>query len=79
MSFAELIPIAIKLSIVLLVFALGLHADWRDATSVFRQPRLLVRSILAMAILMIAFVVAIASIFHREMGVTPGRFRAALA
>jgi predicted Na+-dependent transporter len=63
MTLADLIPIAIKLSIVLLVFALGLRADWRDATSVFRQPRLLVRSILAMAVLMIAFVVAIASVF----------------
>jgi bile acid:Na+ symporter, BASS family len=63
MTFADLIPIAIKLSIVLLVFALGLRADWRDAVSLFRQPRLLVRSILAMAILMIAFVVAIASVF----------------
>ena len=66
MTFADLIPIAIKLSIVLLVFALGLHADWRDATSVFRQPRLLVRPILAMAVLMIAFVVAIASVFDLQ-------------
>src|SRR5215831_3754407 len=66
MTFAELIPIVIKLSIVLLVFALGLHADWRDAISVFRQPRLLVRSILAMAILMIAFVVVIASVFDLQ-------------
>jgi bile acid:Na+ symporter, BASS family len=63
MTFADLIPIAIKLSIVLLVFSLGLRADWRDATSLFRRPRLLARSILAMAILMIAFVVAIASVF----------------
>jgi bile acid:Na+ symporter, BASS family len=63
MTFAHLIPIAIKLSIVLLVFALGLRADWWDATFVFRQPRLLVRSILAMAILMMAFVVAVASVF----------------
>jgi bile acid:Na+ symporter, BASS family len=63
MTFADLIPSAIKLSIVLLVFALGLRADWRDAVSLFRQPRLLVRSILAMAILMVAFVVAIASAF----------------
>jgi bile acid:Na+ symporter, BASS family len=62
----ELIPIVIKLSIVLLVFALGLHADWRDAISVFRQPRLLLRSILAMAILMIAFVVVIASVFDLQ-------------
>jgi bile acid:Na+ symporter, BASS family len=66
MTFADLIPIAIKLSIVLLVFALGLHAAWGDAISVFRQPRLLVRSILAMAVLMVAFVVAIASIFDLQ-------------
>ena len=66
MTFAELIPIALKLSIVLLVFALGLHATWGDAISVFRQSRLLVRSILAMAILMVAFVVAIASVFDLQ-------------
>ncbi len=66
MTFADLIPIAIKLSIVLLVFALGLHAAWGDAISVFRQPQLLVRSILAMAVLMIAFVVAIASVFDLQ-------------
>jgi BASS family bile acid:Na+ symporter len=66
MTFADLIPIAIKLSIILLVFALGLQAAWGDAISVFRQPRLLVRSIVAMAILMIAFVVAIASAFDLQ-------------
>jgi BASS family bile acid:Na+ symporter len=66
MTFADLIPIAIKLSIVLLVFALGLHAAWGDAICLFRQPRLLVRSILAMAILMIAFVVVIASVFDLQ-------------
>jgi BASS family bile acid:Na+ symporter len=66
MTFADLIPIALKLSIVLLVFALGLRATWRDAICVFRQPRLLVRSILAMAILMVAFVVAIASVFDLQ-------------
>src|SRR5262245_5586317 len=66
MTFADLIPIAINLSIVLLVFALGLRAAWGDAISVFRQPRLLFRSVLAMAILMIAFVVVIASIFDLQ-------------
>jgi bile acid:Na+ symporter, BASS family len=66
MTFADLIPVAIKLSIVLLVFSLGLRAAWGDAISLFRQPGLLVRSILAMAILMIAFVVAIASVFDLQ-------------
>ena len=37
MTFAELIPIALKLSIILLVFSLGLRADWADAISLFRS------------------------------------------
>jgi len=64
MTFAELIPIALKLSVVLLVFALGLHAAWQDAFSLFRQPRLLFRSILSMNFVMLAFVVASASFFN---------------
>jgi hypothetical protein len=66
MTSAELIPIALQLSIALLVFALARRVG--DVISGFRQPRLLLRSILAMAILlMIAFVVATASVFeHRR-------------
>src|SRR5271155_5772318 len=64
MTFAELIPIALKLSVVLLVFALGLRAAWQDAFSLFRQPRLLFRSILSMNFVMLAFVVASASFFN---------------
>jgi len=69
MTFAELIPIALKLSIVLLVFSLGLRADWRDAISLFREPRLFLRSFLAMVVLMLAFVVAIASLFDLQPAV----------
>lgn len=49
---ADLLLIAIKASILLTVLALGLNANWRDATSLFRRPALLLRSLLAMNVLM---------------------------
>jgi BASS family bile acid:Na+ symporter len=69
MTFAELIPIALKLSIILLVFSLGLRADWADAISLFREPGLFFRSFLAMVVLMLAFVLAIASFFDLQPAV----------
>jgi BASS family bile acid:Na+ symporter len=52
MDLAALIPHAITASIVLLVLGLGLHARWRDALYLFRHPRLLLRSVLAMNVIM---------------------------
>jgi bile acid:Na+ symporter, BASS family len=55
----QLLPIALKSSIILMVFALGLNASLRDATYLFRRPGELVRSLLAMNILMPAIVVSV--------------------
>ena len=43
----HLAGLALKASIVLTVFAIGLGATWYDATYVFRNPKLLLNSILA--------------------------------
>ena len=52
MDVASLLLLAIKASIVLTVLSLGLNATWQDATSLFRQPGLLVRSVLSMNVIM---------------------------
>jgi BASS family bile acid:Na+ symporter len=61
---SQMIPIAIMVSILLTVFALGLEARPKDLIGLFRQPSLLVRSILSMNVLMVIFAVAITQIFH---------------
>lgn len=52
MTIAALIPIAINVSMGLVVLALGLHARMEDATYLLRRPGLLVRSIVAMNVVM---------------------------
>ncbi|RWQ15776.1 Na+-dependent transporter [Mesorhizobium sp.] len=52
MTIAQLIPMAINLSMALMVLALGLRASWADAASLMRQPGLLVRSVLSMNVIM---------------------------
>ncbi len=52
MSLADLIRAAILASIMLIVLGLGLRSTWQDLTSLFRHPGLLLRSLLAMNVLM---------------------------
>jgi bile acid:Na+ symporter, BASS family len=52
MDIASILLIVIKSSIFLTVLSLGLNASWQDATSLFRQPGLLVRSVLSMNVIM---------------------------
>jgi BASS family bile acid:Na+ symporter len=61
MTLASLIPIVIKVSVVLTVFSLGLGSTWHQATSLFRQPGLLVRSLLSMNVVMLLAAIAIVS------------------
>lgn len=63
MNAAALIPLALKLSITLIVFGLGLRATFADATWLFRQPGLLVRSFLGMNVVLPLFAVALAAAF----------------
>ncbi len=53
MSLATLIPLVLKASIVLNVIGLGLNASAQDATYLFRRPNQLLRSLLAMHVVML--------------------------
>lgn len=63
MTAQQYLILALQVSVALMVFGLGLTASWRDATYLLRQPGLLVRSILAMSIVMPVVAVAIAKLF----------------
>lgn len=52
MSLATLIPLLIKISISLTVFAIGLTASFSDGTYLFRRPALLVRALFSMNVIM---------------------------
>lgn len=52
MSLATLVPLALSLSIALVVLALGLRADFHDAFYLVLRPGLLFRSLLAMYVVM---------------------------
>src|SRR5215831_13415195 len=64
MTAAKVIILLLKCSIFLTVFSLGLQATWPDAISLFRQPRRLLRAILAMNIAMPVIAVALGGMFH---------------
>lgn len=59
MTIAQLIPLAISLSMALMVLSFGLQSSWTDAVSLLRQPGLLVRSLLAMNVVMLALALTV--------------------
>jgi BASS family bile acid:Na+ symporter len=63
MSLQSFIPLAMKSSMFVSVFALGLEANSDDVTYLFRRPVELARALLAMNVFMPLFVVALALIF----------------
>jgi BASS family bile acid:Na+ symporter len=63
MTIAQLIPLVLSASIFLNVLALGLVANFADATYLFRRPALLLRAVLSMNVVMVLIVVAATSIF----------------
>jgi bile acid:Na+ symporter, BASS family len=63
MTVEQLIRVAIVLSIMLIVLSFALRATWRDATSLFRHPSLLLRSLLAMNVLMPIFAMVLVGLF----------------
>jgi bile acid:Na+ symporter, BASS family len=63
MSLTQLILLAVNLSLFLIVLALGLETAMSDALSLLRQPALLLRSILAMYIVMLALAIALGLLF----------------
>ena len=52
MNLQSLVPLVLKASIFLTVFALGLRATFADATFLFRRPRLLIRGFFSMSVIM---------------------------
>lgn len=63
MSFQTLILVALKISIALSVFAIGLESQPNDAAYLLHRPARLVRSLLAMDIIMPVVAVAIVAAF----------------
>jgi len=63
MDLAELIPIAIRTSVFLLVFALGLGANFEEALYLLRRPAQLLKSLLAMNIVMPVLAVMLVAAF----------------
>ena len=52
MDLANLILIAVRISVFLSVLAMGLEATWQDATYVFRKPREFFRALLSLDVVM---------------------------
>lgn len=63
MTLADLVLLTVKISIVLLVFTIGLGTTPHELTHLLRHPRKLVGSLVAMNLVMLAIAVAIALLF----------------
>jgi BASS family bile acid:Na+ symporter len=63
MSLASLIPLLLKISITLSVFAIGLKATFSDATYLFRRPATLFRALLSMNVVMPLFALLVGLTF----------------
>jgi BASS family bile acid:Na+ symporter len=64
MNLATLVPLALKASIVLIVFVLGLNVRPRDAVYLFRRPGKLLRSLLSMNVVMPLFAAGVVAAFE---------------
>jgi len=69
MDLASLIPLALKASIFVTVFCLGLNATLEDALYLLRRPSELLRSLVSMNVIMpvVAVALALAFNFHRAV------------
>jgi BASS family bile acid:Na+ symporter len=65
-----LIKLGVTVSIALTVFAIGLETAARDLMSFLRRPELMIRSLLAMGVIMPLVAVAIATAFRLEQAVS---------
>jgi BASS family bile acid:Na+ symporter len=69
MTLAQLIPLAINISIFLIVFALGLKTERGDAVYLLSRPSLLARSLLSMNVVMVVVAALMAAIFDLSLPV----------
>src|SRR4029434_11204356 len=63
MNLADLTMLAVRVSIVLTVFAFALKASPQDAIYLFRRPRQLARSLLSMIVVMPVFAAVLIAAF----------------
>lgn len=63
MTLAEFVPLILKSSIAMLVFAIGLGTTGHELTALIRRPAKLVRSLASMNVVMLGLAVAIALVF----------------
>jgi len=66
MNLSSLIPLVLKASIFLTVFALGLQATFADATFLFRRPGLLARGFISMSVMMPLLALLLVMTFRLE-------------
>jgi BASS family bile acid:Na+ symporter len=59
----QLIHLAVLFSVMLIVLSFALRATWREAISLFRNPSLLLRSLLAMNVLLPVFAATLVGLF----------------
>jgi BASS family bile acid:Na+ symporter len=64
MTLATLIPLALKISVALNIFGLGLETGLSELTYLFRKPGLFVRSMLSIFVIMPVFAVIVALLFN---------------
>jgi BASS family bile acid:Na+ symporter len=69
MDLASLVPLLIKASILLIVLGLGLHSRWQDTLSLFRDPSLLLRSVLSMNVIMPLVAAGLVAVFELPMAI----------
>lgn len=79
MTTAQLIMLAIQASIALVLFGLGLAATFADLTHVLRRPWLLLRSLLAMSVVMLLVAVVLVKVMALPHAVAAALVALALA
>lgn len=79
MSMTQIVPMMLGLSIMLIVFALGLQSRPHDLIGLFRQPALLLRSLLAMSLIMPVVAVLTVKVLGLEQPVSTALIALSLA
>src|SRR5215471_3055967 len=69
MTLAKLIPLAIQLSMAIVIFCVALNARFTDVVFLLRKPGLLLRSLVSMLLVMPVFAVAMARLFDLNLAV----------
>ena len=79
MTIAQAIPLVAQASMMLVMFAVALEGSFADIGYLARKPALLVRSLLAMNVVMPLFAIALAAMFELKHAVEVALFALALA